>query len=68
MQDRELEEKHRYENDMYEKNATNMEAIKAQKKSDKARAQEHWQQELSRVQKSTELASPSKDLVLKSPM
>ncbi len=53
---------------MYERNATNMEAIKAQKKSDKARAQEHWQQELSRVQKSTELASPSKDLVLKSPM
>jgi len=28
---------------MYERNATNMEAIKAQKKSDKARAQEHWQ-------------------------
>jgi len=38
MQEKELKDKHEYENQLYEQNAVNMEAIKEQKKNDKMRA------------------------------
>ena len=37
-QEKELKDKQDYENECYERNACNMEAIKEQKKSDKVRA------------------------------
>jgi len=45
-----------------------MESIKEQKKNDRLRAMKHWQGELARVNASSELASPGKDVTLKSPM
>jgi len=68
MQDKELKDKNDYENQCYEQNAVNMEAIKEQKKNDKLRAQHHWQEQLERNINTSELASPGKDITLKSPM